>query len=98
MVIPQQPPAPVTGPAPIGVFVPGCTNWIVVFAETPVWAVDANPAVDEPIYYAELGQWYQVELVQGDYALAAPEDDPMNPVWFFIAGDPPGIEGAQICS
>jgi hypothetical protein len=58
--------------------------------------------LDEPVWIAQPGQWYIVQLIQDGFALAVLDTDAAeagndSPVWFDIGGEPVGIEGARIC-
>ena len=59
--------------------------------------------MDVPVWIAQVGQWYVVQLTESGYALVVLESDaeaPGNdsPVWILIEGDPPGIEGFTVCN
>jgi hypothetical protein len=69
--------------------------------EASVCSAD-TPPLAEPVWIAQAGEWYIVQLVEGGYALAVLESDAAaagndSPVWFEIQGDPVGIEGHRIC-
>jgi hypothetical protein len=98
---PAQPGAPGVGGQP-GQGGPACQDWIAVFTSVGVFSATGDPPLGTPVWFAEPGQWYIVQLVEGGYALAVLDTDAVaagndSPVWFNIQGDPPGIEGVRIC-